>query len=835
MNLDVGNSQSNWNRRDEWLGRILACGLGVFLLWPVLTGQSELGFRDSGSLYQPLFEWTRNQIWQGELPLWCAQDNWGAAVVADATSGVMYPGKVLFLLPNVRMSVLFGWFVLLHLWLAVSATRWCGYECRLSTWSSWLAGIAFAYGGSVLFQSCNVIFLISSAWLPVALGCLLRYRNLMTLSKPSFQWLVGVSISLSMMILSGDAQRAFHMLLIATFLVWLRLPGRFLSRLVGCTMTISVVASIAFLLSAIQILPTWQWAETSERSAIENDRSMFRLAGRSSDQNSLLSAVGSPRSDRLPAGNHQSAIYEFSVMPWMVVDACWPNVLGYASGDSGWGQRIRGHDRLWTSTLYMGWFTLALGLAAVFTRQRCGLVGFRRVFVFFMLGSLGWYGIGWMINELNLMRGGNGTAFWFGEPTGGVYWMLEIFLPGYSRFRYPAKLLSVACLFWALLAGHGLDRWVKDNSFRGVVQKVIGWIACATLMLVGVLVCHKLSGYQLLAIVGPEATSEIAESLLRTAVMIVGCVGLLWLALRKPSFERQLPGLLLVLLVFDVALNNRWVIQTQTVTQERSITEQAYRSTTFRPFEIDRVPRDDRYRQFPKYHLRTEQRVVGSYSSIEPLDTWCLLNELNRLSDTGLQRVLPAYSVDRRWQRQGDEIVDDPVGGLPVAFLADEFRVIEPLAVQQQRSILSSTFQARKVLETLAENKDVSAVIEADIHLAKKLRSVTRGDATGSVVVSQLTNQQQSFRVDAEGKRLLVISSYFDPNWQAWIVKDGVQKQRLPTFRVNRVLTGLIAPQGQYEIAYVYRPALFYQGAAISCCAWLLITIWMGLRLRRHR
>jgi len=87
--------------------------------------------------------------------------------------------------------------------------------------------------------------------------------------------------------------------------------------------------------------------------------------------------------------------------------------------------------------------------------------------------------------------------------------------------------------------------------------------------------------------------------------------------------------------------------------------------------------------------------------------------------------------------------------------------------------------------------------------------------------------------IDAELPQpgLLVLSDLFYPGWTATVSTDGGPPAVVPIFRTNRIMRGVALPGGKHRIIFVYRPPLFYAGAAISVLAWIAA----GLALVRRR
>src|SRR4051812_18805915 len=69
------------------------------LFGPALVTDRSFATRDAAHFYYPLFEWCCREWAAGRVPLWNPYENCGIPVLADTTSSLFYPGKLLFLLP----------------------------------------------------------------------------------------------------------------------------------------------------------------------------------------------------------------------------------------------------------------------------------------------------------------------------------------------------------------------------------------------------------------------------------------------------------------------------------------------------------------------------------------------------------------------------------------------------------------------------------------------------------------------------------------------------------------------------------------------------------------
>ncbi len=128
---------------------------------------------------------------------------------------------------------------------------------------------------------------------------------------------------------------------------------------------------------------------------------------------------------------------------------------------------MRGEDRVWTPTLYLGLMPLLIALITWRLRTPDRRIGWLSwIACGSLIASFGWYGPGWLIGTLQTAWTGEPTGGALGEPTGGLYWLMVTTLPGYAYFRYPAKLLVITSLAVALLAAIGFERLLTSDRRR---------------------------------------------------------------------------------------------------------------------------------------------------------------------------------------------------------------------------------------------------------------------------------------------------------------------------------------------------------------------------------
>jgi hypothetical protein len=595
---------------------LAGCFLAPFL-WifgeAIFTSRSFV-FRDAAHYYHPLFEWTAGEWRAGRIPLWNPWENCGTPALADPTTSVFYPGKLVFALP-LDYATRYKIYILAHVLLAGGAACFTARRWRASPAAATACGLSYAFGGSVVFQYCNVVYLVGAAWLPLAFwtidGLLRQCR---------WSWAMGLAAVLAMMVLGGDPQIAYHAGL-AALLAWRlrqrhgvgsrfrpllllfgwllgrkrlptpsspdarvrpsdsrwRLPARHrLTLLAGA-------ALFAGCLAAVQILPAQGWTARSERAAFDQPRSIYeipawlmrdgskRVNSHKERPPALAHAIGRLVAPPAP-GTHHEQVYQFSVGPWRWSEFVWPNFSGRLFPvHRRWISALPAEGRTWTPSLYFGLAPLVAALAA--WRLRGGPTRVRWLswtVLLSLLAALGWYGLGWLWIELRYaLWGENPDTAVVGAPTGGLYWLLANLLPEYAYFRYPAKWLTVASLAASLLAARG---W--DVAFTGQSRRAArGILGVGILSLAGLLAWIALRPQWMRWVAdapaddlfGPldkaGAARDVWLAFLHTALLAL----LLGIAARRRRDSESLslaPLLIVPLTALDLSLAHGWVAPT---------------------------------------------------------------------------------------------------------------------------------------------------------------------------------------------------------------------------------------------------------------------------------
>jgi hypothetical protein len=673
---DRGNRR--WPAR---FGAALLVALPILVLFgPVLVADRSLAIRDAAHFYHPLLKWTTEQWQRGSPPLWNPYENTGMPLLADASSSLFYPGRLLLLLAPVDFAQRYNLYVVGHASLAALGSFLLARHWQATSPAAACAAIAYSCGGCVVFQHSNVVFLVGAAWLPFA-----AWMIDALIVQHSWRAALGLGVVLALMVLGGDPQLAYNVVLMGALygLISVRRDEEVkrwgFSRLAlsaGRNLGwLGAAALLGVTLSAVQVLPSLEAAANSDRAYYDRPRNIYEAAS--------VVASGDPRqraSWNLIAGGivgqpvpttHEERLYDFSLAPWRLIECLWPNVGGRMfPTHRRWLSLVPAEGRIWTPSLYFGLIPFLLALTQWRLWRAAPLQAWLSwLLLLFTLASFGWYGLGWWVREVwASVLHGDPDQVPMGSPVGGLYWLLVTLLPGYVSFRYPAKLLVVAALAASQLSARGFDRAIAAKASRlltviqgvavlSVALLVLGWIGLTWLNQFGPDTALGRSFSEFLASqrdssLGPfdwaGCQRDVYSALLQTAIVGVAAHALL----RKANGNDRAGWRwgLAALIAADVAVANYWLVPTSPAEIWRSEPAVAaavhaegtepmprvYRASLmrWRPEEFSASSDRERLAQiaawerdtlFPKYGLPFDISLVESYGSLKPADYESLL------------------------------------------------------------------------------------------------------------------------------------------------------------------------------------------------------------------
>lgn len=828
---------------------LLIGGIWIWFFGPMMMGREVVGFRDSAYLYYPLFEWIDAQWAAGEIPLWNPFCNFGMPVVGDGSSSVFYPGKLVFFCRSLSYPSRYGIYLAMHIPLAaIGAFGFARFLAAEKTGAT-LAAFAYPFGGVVLFQVTNVIYLVSAAWFPWAMICILKM-----VQTKQLKWALGLAMVCAMMILGGDPQMVYHVGLISAVTLGVQCARAHQNLDLKCwmswwravTLMVALVATTS-VLSAVQLLPTMEWSRLSERSRTSQVMNFYQASG-----NRLSQADPELEGQSLfsePSGIAGHA-YQFSQPPWSLMELVWPNISGRPFPvNRRWSDSLAGADRMWVPSLYAGLAVFILGILSLrLWGPNKKQVWLSWIFCIFSIGSFGWYGLVWLINECHPDPSFRSSL---GPQVGGVYWWMVMTLPKYFLFRYPAKLFVIASFAIVALAAMNFHKLVN----RGVaaISLVLSCFSVAAWIVVN----QWGEVWLPLAIADPffgpfDSEGSLAE--IKMALFHTGAVAMVlllgsWMGSTgrfRLAAGRWLLGAVLLISIVEISLANHWLISTvpvaafneeaQGLVGLKEIREQVgveplriYRSEmrALPPADWANVSAEQRLEEvvkwqrrslFPKQHLGEEVVLLGSFSSIWPRSYQSLIDRWETV-------------VSGDYDSNGTEWIQDS----RVHGLIAEGVVIEapPFPVSELKPLpIAWLFDL--------EDRSVFELLEQTPESAEKMKLIDWEAATKRPEIEMTEFRSNRFvaTVATDGARVL---GFYAPPVEGWKVTvwDVARKQMSspkllaaseyvpnPTAGFENVFLLPFYQEGEFVVEFQYQPVSFWVGATLSFLGWVSLFLY---------
>jgi hypothetical protein len=577
--------------------------LGFYLYRAALTQGEQFGFRDQASYYYPLYLRVQQEWSAGRWPLWDAGQNGGMPLLGNPTAAVLYLPKLIYaILPYAWAARVY---VMVHTVIAFGGMLWFSRTLGTSWAGSLSAALAYAFGGAVLFQTCNVIYLVGAAWIPWGLGAidvLIRKRRAVCMA--------GLGSVLALQVMGGDPEAAYltgacgaaYAVLLSARSV--RLP----SRCACFTIIVAVIAGWAIVAAGLAYAwPSWLrgikpmivgvviwsivlWLMIWRRRGELMSRiwpSILAIGGSGLLAFLLASAQVVPALEfmaggRRAAGMNGSEIFRFGLEPLRLAELIWPNVFGVIAPENRWWANAlppSGDHDPWDSSIYLGCMIPLLAVIGVLDHRRVpGRIWLIVIAIFGLAAGLGKYGgpLWWLrfgpfaslIGTHDPLNGIARSAETPGDGFGSVYSILMILLPGFETFRYPGKFSVLLAAAIAALAGMGWDRVVHGNAGKLFRMAAIGCGLSGLLLLLAVVFEQPAVDWlrpRVTAdlVFGPpnvsKAWGETQRSLLHGTVMLASIVGIAWLARGRP---RMAAVVAISLLAVDLGVANSRLVLT---------------------------------------------------------------------------------------------------------------------------------------------------------------------------------------------------------------------------------------------------------------------------------
>ncbi|HMR63255.1 MAG TPA: YfhO family protein [Anaerolineae bacterium] len=760
---------------------LLISSLPFILFWRWLWRGEVLYW---GTLLLQFWPWHQlvKESWlAGQWPLWNPLLGNGAPLLANMQSAALYPPNLLLLPLPTEHALTLS--IVLHLVLAGLTMYFYSRRLAFTPFGATVSALAFMFSGYLIGRTQFPAMVHSAAWYPLLL--LLTDRLACRRQWPEA---VGLAMVLALQFLAGHAQLWFYGLwLVGAYTLFRTWPRPTLPLgLVG------LAVGLSLLLAAGQLLPTTEYVTQSPRAS----------------------------------GAERYFALTYSFWPWRLITLIAPDFFGNPAQANYWG-----YANYWEDHAYLGVLPLIFGLTAVWHWLKNRFQGRPldprlRTVPFFA---------GLVLLSLLLALGWNSP----------IYLLVFEYVPGFSFFQAPARLLIWYTVAMAVLAGAGAELFIATAFNRPHWRRFLA--ACVAITLAG------LGGAWLLA--GRDLTFLAATRNL--GLFLIASVTLL---LIQPSRSEVRPALIplwqsgvalfiafdLLLVawpllpmapssVFQTASSSAKVLKAQPPSY-RFLTDKGFaHSATFNQyFRFSTFgPSDPIYLQSFKETLAPNLGVLADLPSANNNDPLVVGRQLSlidqfevaapeiRLKLLALMNV--GYYLNETAELPGpvlyntDKIVIQQVPNpLPRAYYVSTSQVAPDPAEALQR-LLAENFDPRREIVMINPYDDLIAAP------ASKPKPI----AETPVVVEEKSATALRLRLEAPQAGFVVLTDTFYPGWQATV--NGVPT---PIFQANVAFRAVPVKAGAQEITFDYRPQTFTFGLWTSLGAWLIM---LGILLRRTK
>ncbi len=730
-------------------------GILLVIFFRDILTQAAFFWEDFIYYYYPTRVFAASSMAHGLMPFWNPFTFGGMPFLADIQNAVLYPPYLLFPLFAVgRLSpVPVEYSTVLHYLLAGGGTFLLARSLGLERLSATLSAAVFMLSGFMVAHAIHLTVISSVAWLPLITWVLLQ---LMESRRWIFVPLTGVGLALS--IYAGFPQVFYYVFLFAGTVFLFELvrlsrrdpsPGRTAIQL---SVRFGVAVALALGLAAVQLLPTMELAPQTYRAAITYQKSL-----------------------------------EGSLSWSQLITALVPKFFGVsdASGYRYWGPGPYWH--YWETCFYIGIPSLLLALAGLSALRSRPMFAFLAVAsAFTLLVALG--------DSFVLHR------------------ILFSVLPGYSKFRDPARILMLYSMAMALLAGLGSHTLLQGNPAERRRAAYGGAIAAAAVLVV--LLAVKPSTATTVAAGAREAQmmSAFTGSEVTTAMIVTVVAGLLLYLAAKPTLlpRYAVAGLFILWFIdihqFGFGQNNGHLNPTDYFDRPGTLVRQLQQEQTQELFRVN--ARSGGY-----MILDRNQGMVDRVYLLEGYTPLALTNTRPpaRSEDQQLDMLNVKYKIHVDEQRQLMDL-QRRMYFMPRAYWVGGARPV-PGTEAAGQALVDSTFDFRR-----------TAVVETSDSLPLPVRSAE--DAVPFHFTAYSQNSMEG-TIDAPAAGVVVFSEVYYPGWTATV--DGGTR---PILRTNQCQRGVTVEAGHHTIALQFFPASFLRGGVLSLAS-LVIAVAITLGSRR--
>jgi hypothetical protein len=243
---------------------IITLVIALFVFWIKALFDPTISIKfDTADIHYTHLKYLAESISRGDIPWWNPYIFSGFPFLAHPEIGAFYLPNWLLLIFGVTSKTII-WQMFGHTLLAGISMYFLANRFTGSRLAGLVAGLAFAFNGWFIGHTSHLGMFQTASWLPLVI---LGAHHLLEQKRRVF-WVIVTGVALAQLVLAGHFQTALYsvaLFVIFAIAFWLY---DFKQNRLRYPITIFAVGVTAVALSAVQLLPTLQLAQLSNRAEI---------------------------------------------------------------------------------------------------------------------------------------------------------------------------------------------------------------------------------------------------------------------------------------------------------------------------------------------------------------------------------------------------------------------------------------------------------------------------------------------------------------------------------------------------------------------------------------
>lgn len=233
---------------------IFLCLITIAYFFPGLSSRYIFGEVDMLGVYLPNRDYVFDILKKGSIPLWCDELALGFPIIAEGHIALFYPLNIICLFLPLVLAI--NIFFIFHYFLAAYFTFLYCKEIKLDNFSSFIASLTFAFGGYLTGHSIHLNIVTTCSWFPFILLFVERgFRD-------NNKYFILAGLIFGIQTLAYFPQISLY----TAIAIFLYFTVRCLIFKVYKFGGIFIIFAITFLISSIQIFPTYELVKNSVRA-----------------------------------------------------------------------------------------------------------------------------------------------------------------------------------------------------------------------------------------------------------------------------------------------------------------------------------------------------------------------------------------------------------------------------------------------------------------------------------------------------------------------------------------------------------------------------------------